>query len=301
MRPGPILVVGASGLLGRALVKASLDSGQEAVGLTRSECDITDPASVAKALDHYRPRILVNTAAFTNVDAAEGDRGGAHAVNADGPEIIGAASADRSIPVIHVSTDCVFDGRRERAYTEDDPIAPIGWYGHTKASGEARLRDVQPQHVVLRTAWLFGDGGGGFVRMAISAALSGQPVRTVVDQIGSPTAAGDLAGAILAVDAMIEQGFADWGTYHYAGEEPASRVDMVETIFAAVRGLGRDVAGIVPMHLADFAALAPRPANSILDSSRFVRIFGFPASDWRGHLVAQVRREAAAKAEQQVV
>jgi len=297
---GPILVFGASGFLGRTLIESAAAAGRNAVGLSRGECDITDAVAVDRALDRFRPRLVVNAAAFAGVDAAEEDRAGAAAVNAKGPEILGEKAAKLAVSVVHISSDYVFDGRQQLPYTEDDPVAPLGHYGHTKAAGEARLRAVQPCHIILRTAWLFGVHGGGFVRMAIDAALRSQPVRTIVDQTGSPTPATDLAQAILAVDARISADFRAWGTYHYAGQDPASRLDIVETIFDAVRELGRPVPDIVPLSLESFAGAALRPQFSALDSSRFVRIFDFPASDWRRHLVALVHREAAAITEQPI-
>ena len=300
MTSGPLLIVGASGFIGRTLIEACADAGRPAIGLARAECDITDPAAVERAIARHRPDLVVNTAAFSNVDAAEADRAGAAAVNAQGPAILGSRAAAAGIPLIHISTDYVFDGGKQTPYSEDDAVAPLGEYGRSKVAGESGLRAVQPRHVILRTAWVFGRHGGGFVRMAIAAALRRQPIRTIVDQTGSPTAATDLARAILAVDAAIGSGFESWGTYHYAGRQPARRLDIVETILEAVRALGRGVPPIVPVTFADFAAVAPRPTYSALDSSRFVRTFGFPASDWRSRLLELVQEEARAMAEQPI-
>jgi dTDP-4-dehydrorhamnose reductase len=300
MTGGPLVVVGASGFLGRTLVEACTAASRPAVGLSRAECDITDAGAVEGAIVRHRPDLVVNAAAFSNVDAAERDRSGATAVNAAGPAILAAGTAAAGIPLIHISTDYVFDGRKRTPYKESDPVAPLGHYGRTKAEGEARVRAAQPRHVILRTAWLFGRNGGGFVAMAVAAALRRQPIRTIVDQTGSPTAAADLAGAILAVDAAIDRGGAPWGTYHYAGREPARRLDIVEAIFDAVRALGRQTPSIIPATAADFAAAAERPAYSALDSSRFETTFRHPASDWRRRLVELVREEAAATTEQPI-
>jgi dTDP-4-dehydrorhamnose reductase len=179
-------------------------------------------------------------------------------------------------------------------------VAPLSHYGRTKAEGETRVRAHQPCHVILRTAWLFGPGGGGFVRMAVAATLRRQPIRTIADQTGSPTAAVDLAGAVLAVDRAIGRGAAPWGTYHYAGREPARRLDIVETIVDAVRALGRQAPSIVPVTAANFTAAAERPDYSALDSSLFETTFRHPASDWRRRLVELVREEAVATAEQPI-
>ena len=300
MTGGPLLVVGASGFLGRTLVEACIGASRPAVGLSRAECDITDAAAVERAIAHHRPDLVVNAAAFSNVDAAERDRGGATAVNADGPAILAVRTAAAGIPLVHMSTDYVFDGRKRAPYKEGDPVAPLSHYGRTKADGEARVRAAQPRHVILRSAWLFGRNGGGFTSMAVAAALRRQPIRTIVDQTGSPTAAVDLADAILAVDRAIGGGKAPWGTYHYAGREPARRLDIAEAILAAVRALQRQTPSIVPVTAADFAAAAERPEYSALDSSLFETTFRHPASDWRRRLVELVREEAAATAEQPI-
>lgn len=300
MTGGPLLVVGASGFVGRTLVGACARASRPAVGLSRAECDITDANAVERVIKHHRPDLVVNAAAFSNVDAAERERSGAAAVNTEGPAILAATTAAAGIPLIHISTDYVFDGRKRTPYKEDDPVAPLGHYGRTKAEGEARVRDAQARHVILRTAWLFGRSGGGFVAMAVAAALRRQPIRTIVDQTGSPTAAIDLAGAILAVDRALGRGAVPWGTYHYAGREPARRLDLVEAILAAVRTLGRETPPIVPVTAADFAAAAERPEYSALDSSLFETTFRHPASDWRRRLVELVREEAAATAEQPI-
>ena len=300
MTGGPLLVVGASGFLGRTLVEACSAASRPAVGLSRAECDITDAGAVERAIARHRPDLVVNAAAFSNVDAAERDRGGATAANAEGPAVLAAGTVAAGIPLVHMSTDYVFDGRKRAPYKEGDPVAPLSHYGRTKAEGEARVRAAQTRHVILRTAWLFGRNGSGFVSMAIAAALRGQPIRTIVDQTGSPTAAVDLAGAILAVDRAIGSGRAPWGTYHYAGREPARRLDIVEAILAAVRALQRQTSSIVPVTAADFAAAAVRPDYSALDSSLFETTFRHPASDWRRRLAELVREEAAATAEQPI-
>jgi len=300
MKDGSLLVVGASGFLGRTLIEALDDTERTAVGLSRTECDITDPVAVDRAIGQHRPRLIVNAAAFSGVDAAETERADAMAVNGAGPAILGSRAAADEIPIVHISSDYVFDGAMQRPYVEDDPVCPLGYYGQTKAAGEERLREVQPCHVILRTAWLFGDHGGGFVGMAITAALGRQPIPTILDQAGSPTAAIDVAGAILAVDAAIGNGSQPWGTYHYAGQGPASRVDMADTILAAVGALGRDVSEIIPVDLADFAGAALRPNYSVLNSDRFIKTFDFLASDWRQRLSDLVGQKAAAMTEQSI-
>lgn len=292
MNSGPILVLGAAGLLGRALIKASDKARRITVGLSRTDCDVTDGAAIERALDAYRPRLVVNASAYTDVDGAETERATAVAVNATGPENIARAAAQTAVPVVHVSTDCVFDGTGRRPYREDDNVAPLGVYGQSKADGEARLRTVQPEHVILRTAWLFGEHGRGFVQFAIASVLAGRSIQAITDQTGSPTAAIDLAEAILAVSRAIDDGSVSWGTYHYAGDDPATRMEVAKAVFEAAGALGRQVPEIVPVELADFPAAARRPKYSALDSSRFVRTFAFPASDWKNRVARLVEAEA---------
>jgi dTDP-4-dehydrorhamnose reductase len=276
-------------------------ASRSAVGLSRSECDITDAGAVERVITRHRPDLVVNAAAFSKVDAAERDPDAAVAVNAEGPAILAVRTAAAGIPLVHISTDYVFDGRKRTPYSEGDTVAPLGLYGRTKADGEARVRAAQPRHVILRTAWLFGRSGGGFVSMAVAAALRRQPIRTIVDQTGSPTVAIDLAGAILAVDQAMGRGAVPWGTYHYAGREPGRRLDIVEAILAAVRALQRPTPSIVPVTAADLGGAAKTPNYSALDSSLFEATIGYPASDWRSRLVELVREEAAAVAATQEV
>jgi dTDP-4-dehydrorhamnose reductase len=298
MSDGPILVLGASGFVGRTLIASFADAGRPAVGLSHAECDIIDRVSVGRALARYRPHLVINTAAFANVDAAEADPAAATAVNTEGPAILGDATAAAGMPLVHFSTDYVFDGAKRAPYREDDPVAPLSHYGQTKAAGEARLRAVQPRHVILRTAWLFGRNGGGFVQQAIDAAGRRQPIRAITDQSGCPTAVADLVLAIRAVNAAILAGRQPWGTYHYAGKEPARRIDIAEAILDAMRGFGREVPPIVAVRLADLDAEGKRPAYSALDSSRFTATFGLAASDWRRRLTEFVGEEMAAMTEQ---
>src|SRR5262249_52287125 len=159
----------------------------------------TEPTAVRRAIADSRPSLVVNAAAYTAVDRAEGEVEAARRANALGPAVVAKACADAGIPLIHISTDYVFDGGKRTPYRENDAIAPLGVYGRTKAEGEAAVRELQPYHVILRTAWLYGLDGRNFLKTIMRLAAERDELRVVADQHGSPTAAVDLADAILRI------------------------------------------------------------------------------------------------------
>jgi dTDP-4-dehydrorhamnose reductase len=275
-----IVVFGGAGQLGRELVAAARGT-VPLVALSRPDADITDPQAVGRAINRWRPRLVVNAAAYNQVDKAEREPEAAHAVNANGPRIVAAACAAAGVPILHISTDFVFDGSKDRPYVEDDWVAPLNAYGRSKAAGEAAVHAACRQHVILRTAWLFSGHGRNFLTTVLDLARGRNELRFVADQYGSPTAASDLARAILTVARSIALGAAPWGTYHFAGADEASRWDMANVIVAAqARITGRRPA-VEKIAAAEYSSAATRPMNSALDSSRFAVTFGFRAGDWR--------------------
>ena len=185
------------------MLKLAVAREIEAVGLTRAEADITDAAAVARAVAAVTPRLILNAAAYTAVDRAESEPAAAGAINSEGAGIVARAAAAAGVPVIHVSTDYVFDGTKTKPYVETDPIAPIGVYGKTKAEGEARVRAAARRHVILRTAWVFGLFGNNFLKTMLRLARSCDRLRVVADQHGCPTSTVDIAEAVLAIDRAI--------------------------------------------------------------------------------------------------
>ncbi len=218
----PLLVFGAEGQVGRELMLLAAARGVNAVGFSRAEADITDVDSIARLIAGSRPRIVVNCAAFTAVDKAEAEPDLAFAVNAAGAGVLAAAADRAGVPILHLSTDYVFDGSKAGAYAEEDAVAPLGVYGRSKAEGEALVRRV-PRHVILRTAWVYGAHGGNFLKTMLRLAAERDRLRVVADQRGCPTGTRDLAEAILAVDAALGGEGAEtagklYGTYHLAGQ-----------------------------------------------------------------------------------
>ncbi len=280
MNRAPMLVFGAAGQVGRELVALAERRGLPVVGVTRSEADIADASRVAALLEDHRPRLVVNAAAYTAVDKAEGDPEGAERGNVVGPRVLAEAAAAAGLPIIHLSTDYVFDGSKRRAYDETDAIAPLGVYGRTKAAGEAAVREASADHVILRTAWVYGVHGNNFLKTMLRLAAERDRLRVVADQHGCPTATQDIAEAILAIDAHTI-GHRPSGTYHFAGTDSTSWHGFAQAIVdaqAAVTGKRPIVDAIATE---DYPTPAKRPANSILDSSRFAATFGYRAAPWQ--------------------
>ncbi|HVJ51589.1 MAG TPA: dTDP-4-dehydrorhamnose reductase [Aliidongia sp.] len=279
-----ILIFGSGGQLGHELLRTAWPPGYEPVGLPRLACDIADAGAVGAALHAHRPSLAVNAAAYTAVDRAETDREASFRTNGEGPGILGAACAAQGIPLIHISTDYVFDGSKNGSYDEADPIAPLGHYGTGKAAGESALRAALDRHVILRTSWLFGAHGPNFVKTMLRLAREREELAVVADQHGTPTPADALAGAIAAVAGAILSGRAAWGTYHYAGAEPTTWHGLASaTIEEFGRRTGRSVR-VRPITTAEYPTPVRRPANSALDCARIGRDFGIAAADWRAGL-----------------
>jgi dTDP-4-dehydrorhamnose reductase len=277
----PILIFGASGQLGCEMLKLAAARGIAAVGLSRAEADITDPVAVAGAMATVCPRLILNAAAYTAVDRAESEPAAAEAINSEGAGIVARAASAAGVPVIHISTDYVFDGTKTKPYVETDRVAPIGVYGTTKAKGEAKVRAVASRHVILRTAWVFGQFGNNFLKTMLRLARTCDRLRVVADQHGCPTCTLDIAEAVLTIDRAIATGCPVWGTYHFAGSGATSWHSFAEWIVAAqAEATGRNPP-VEAITTSDYPTRARRPANSELDSSLFATTFGYRAQAWQ--------------------
>jgi dTDP-4-dehydrorhamnose reductase len=279
---GPLLVFGAGGQVGQELSALARARGVDLVGLTRAHVDIRDAQAVAAAVEVAKPRLVVNAAAYTAVDKAESEPDLAHAVNAVAPGTIAAAAARPGVPTLHISTDYVFDGSKHGAYGENDPIAPLGVYGRTKAEGEAAVRGAAPTHVILRTAWVYGAYGANFLKTMLRLAGERERLRVVADQHGCPTSTRDIAEAILAVDArLLRDPGAAFGTFHFAGSGRTSWHGFAEAIVAAQAPHTGRRPPVDAIMTADYPTPARRPANSELASDRFAATFDLRAASWR--------------------
>lgn len=246
------LIVGAGGMLGHDVVRLA---GEDAVALTRAQLDVTDAAAVASAVADARPDVVVNCAAFTDVDRAESESERATLVNGEAAGTV-AAAAPR---VVHVSTDYVFDGTAREPYVESDPVGPIGAYGRSKLAGERAVAAANPNHVIVRTAWLFGLHGRNFVDTMLRVGAERGEAKVVDDQVGCPTYSGHLAAALLQLAASEHT-----GVFHVAGGGRCSWFEFAAAIFERA---GLDVR-LEPCTTAEFPRPAPRPAWSVLGSER---------------------------------
>lgn len=286
-----ILVTGREGQLARSLARrasAVPDVRLQTVG--RPELDLERPESIETAIAAAAPDVVVNAAAYTEVDQAEDEPERAFRINAAAAGEVAAAARRTGARIIQVSTDYVFDGTGRGPYTESAPTRPLGVYGRSKLEGELRVAEANPDHVILRTAWVYGAYGRNFVKTILAAAAGRDSLDVVSDQRGSPTASDDLADGIFAMVGawrdVPRRGLG--GAYHLAGTGEASRYDFAAAILEAAARHGLPTAAVRPIRTADRPARAARPANSVLDSRRFAADFGFRAPPWRKSTAAAV-------------
>lgn len=276
-----ILVTGRDGQVARCLADRSGDKYEiEAVG--RPQLDLTDLGTVAAVIADMKPDIVVNPAAYTAVDKAESEPDAAFTVNAQGAENVARAAKDAGLPVVHISTDYVFSGEKPSPYVETDETGPTGVYGETKLEGERRVFAANPRAVVLRTAWVFSPYGNNFLKTMLRVAKDRDELRVVDDQRGTPTYAPDIAAGILAVcDRVAASPTGDWnGIYHMVAEGETSWAGFAEAIFAASAKREGPEAKVTRITTADYPTPARRPANSRLDTTRFVETFGYRLPAW---------------------
>ncbi|HYE95250.1 MAG TPA: dTDP-4-dehydrorhamnose reductase [Rubricoccaceae bacterium] len=277
-----VLVTGAGGQIGHELVERAPAFGVEATGLGHAALDVADAGAVRRAIGGVEPDVVINAAAYTAVDRAETEPEVAFAINRDGVAALASACAAHGIPLIHFSTDYVFDGTKRTPYTEDDPPNPLGVYGRSKWEGEEAVRAVLDRHVILRTAWVFAGHGHNFVRTMLRLAREREVLRVVADQEGCPTPARGAAEAALTIARQLAEPPARWGTYHVAGTPPTTWHRFAEAIAAEARRHGPLVATHVePITTADYPTPAPRPAYAVLDTRRTARAFGLTPPAWR--------------------
>ena len=288
-----ILVVGREGQVARSLIDAEKPSGLTVTSLGRPDLDITEVDSIRRAVDNTQPDIVVNAAAHTAVDKAESELEVAMLVNAEGPRNLAEICAKRSVPLIHISTDYVYDGRKSTYYVEDDPVQPLGVYGRSKLEGERFVASMCPQHVILRTAWVYSPYGNNFVKTMLRLADSRRELGIVSDQRGSPTYAPHLANAILAIAAHLESAAREpglWGVFHAAGSGEATWFEFAEEIFRRSAELGGPRTKANAITTADYPTPAERPANSRLDCSKLAETYGVHMPDWHDGVADCVRQ-----------
>ena len=275
-----ILITGANGQLGNEMRRLGARSSDNYIFTDIAELDITDKDAVDSFVMLNNVDVIVNCAAYTNVEKAEDDEATADKINHRAAEILAQTAKKCGATLIHVSTDYVFDGRRNTPYTEDEPTSPLGAYGRTKLAGETAIAESGCRYIIIRTAWLYSEFGNNFVKTMLRLTSERESINVVSDQIGSPTYAGDLGSAIF--DIIEHRKFeGNEGTYHFTDEGVCSWYDLAyETASIA----GNKGCIINPCRTWEYPTKASRPSYSVLDKSKFKATFGFDIPYWRESL-----------------
>jgi dTDP-4-dehydrorhamnose reductase len=287
-----ILVFGAAGQVGREVSRAAWPPSCELIAVDRNAVDITKAAAVGAAIARYEPALAINLAAYTAVDRAEAETDMAWAVNCAGAAHIAALCGEGAIPLVHLSTDYVFDGCKPDPYWEDDEVNPLGVYGRSKEAGERAIRAATTQHVILRTSWVYGAQGTNFVKTMLRLGRERPVLRVVADQHGCPTAAADIAAALISIACAIQRGSPNWGTFHFAGTGSTSWYGFAEEIIdLATRSDAWPAATrpkVEPITTDQYPTPARRPMNSVLDCGKIATAYGISAPPWRASLAPVV-------------
>jgi dTDP-4-dehydrorhamnose reductase len=276
-----LLVTGSAGMLGRAVASAATRLGHDVIALTRADLDITDAAKVARIVAAAEPRAVINCAGWTDVDGAEANEARALRVNGEGAGLVAAAAAEPGARVVHVSTDYVFDGSKRTPWVESDEVAPLSAYGRTKLAGERETAAANPEHAIVRAAWLFGAGGPNFADTMLRVCAERDEVEVVADQCGRPTWTGHLAPALVE----LAERTGDVGVFHAAGHGQCTWYEFAVEIAHRAALPAR----VVPTTSERFARPAPRPAYSVLGTEREPGIV-LPA--WQDGLAAYLDERA---------
>lgn len=284
---GKLLVTGFKGQVGHCLMQQAHALGWLVLGVDRDELDITQKADVQKLVAEFAPDVIINAAAHTAVDKAELEIDASYAINRDGPAYLAEAAHGVGAEMLHISTDYVFAGNKDGLYVETDAVDPQGVYGASKLAGELAVAEHCPRHLILRTAWVFGEHGNNFVKTMLRLGSQRDSLGVVADQFGGPTYAGDIAAALLSMaEQALQPDFAHWGVYHFAGEPHVSWHGFATSIFdaAVAQGLLARTPQVNAIATCDYPTPAQRPANSRLDCSRITTIFGIMPSNWQSAL-----------------
>ena len=277
-----ILVTGTAGQVVTA-IRAAAPTGVEIIALGRPDIDLADPAGLAGPITAARPDVIVSAGAYTAVDKAESEPDLAHVINGEAPGALARIAHDLNIPIIHISTDYVFDGSKDAPYVEDDTTGPLGVYGASKLAGEINVRQGTPNHAILRTAWVYSPYGANFVKTMLRLSESRDELSVVADQYGCPTSAIDIAHAVLAVaDRLDKDPSPDLrGTFHLSAPDEANWAGFAGAIFDGLAARGGKTVKVNPIPSSAYPTPAKRPANSRLNGDRLEAAYGLRLPSWR--------------------
>jgi dTDP-4-dehydrorhamnose reductase len=290
--PIKILVTGGNGQVAHDLVLLGRqDNHFKMIPLSASELDVRSPISIQHALDLYMPDYVVNTAAFNKVDAAEHELERCFSLNRDGVRNLAIECGALSIPLIHLSTDHLFDGHYASGYVEDDDTSPLGAFGESKRQGEELLIQYQPRHIILRVSWIFSARGDNYLLRTLKKARSSTEIEAADDRQGCPTSAADVGRVILAIIKQLHNGAEAWGTYHYCGAEVTTRYRFTEAVLAAAGQYeALKTTSLLPVPSRALHVEVERPASSVLKCKKLLSTFGIRQRPWRSELMAVLRQ-----------
>ena len=286
------LLLGGTGQVGEEIRALAPEKGIDIVAPAHAEVDLQDASSIARIIASEPWSAVINAAAYTDVDRAESEQAAAFAVNAEAPSRLAAETGRRGIPLVHISTDYVFDGKKGSPYVEQDEVAPLNAYGRSKLAGERGVQAASPRHVILRTSWVYSPYRKNFVRTILRLAGERDRLTVVADQRGCPTAASDIAAACLdiAMRCASEPERAPYGIFHFAGAGEATWFEFAKAIVEmSTERTGRS-AQVVPIRTVDYPTPAARAADTRLDCSLIGRVYGIKPRPWRRALEETINR-----------
>ncbi|MBL1258686.1 dTDP-4-dehydrorhamnose reductase [Methylocystis sp. Sn-Cys] len=286
-----LAVTGLKGQVVSALIERA-PKDVEIIALGRPQFDLEMRTAVLAGLRHARCNAIINAAAYTAVDKAESEPDLAMRINGEGAGHVAEAAAELGVPLLHLSTDYVFDGALGRPYREDDPTGPTGAYGRSKLLGEEKIAATHGDHAILRTAWVYSPYGANFVKTMLRLGESRDEISVVADQLGNPTSAIDIADALVLIARRLvsDNSTSLRGIFHLTGQGDASWADMAEATFAAAERYGRKPVRVARITTADYPTPARRPANSRLDNEKLAARYGVTLPPWRESLENCVAR-----------
>ena len=282
-----ILITGAQGQVGKELVSIANQRGFDVIAAGQTELDITQLKNIESYVEAHQPDLVINAAAYTAVNKAEEEQDITYAINRDGTANLAAVSKEKNIPLLHISTDYVFDGTKSEAYSENDAVSPLGIYGISKWQGEETIRQTLPEHIILRVAWVFGAQGNNFVKTMLRLAKDRDELSVVADQFGRPSPAKDIAKTlIILAEQYQKEKTLEWGTYHYCGDEKVSWCGFAKEILkqAKEQGLIEKDIKVNAITTAEYQDPTKRPANSMLDCEKIKNTFGIEMPSWKESL-----------------
>ncbi|MEZ8337467.1 dTDP-4-dehydrorhamnose reductase [Vibrio cyclitrophicus] len=283
-----VLITGCYGQVGSCLTRQLANNGNITVrGLDREHLDITNQKAVSAAVAEFKPTIIINAAAHTAVDKAEEEVDLSYAINRDGPKYLAQAAQSVGAAILHISTDYVFEGNKAGKYVETDTTNPQGVYGKSKLAGEIAVAEACDKHIILRTAWVFGESGNNFVKTMLRLGENRDALSIVGDQFGGPTYAGDIANTLIQIAKRINQGDAvEYGVYHYSGLPHVSWFDFADAIFdvAVEQGVLEKKPRLTSITTDQYPTPAKRPSNSRLSTEKITLGLSVKASDWKAAL-----------------